>query len=87
MVQWLIARGCDATVSDRWGTSPFWYACDQGRHEQAQLLGAKLSTRELRRPQGRGSTSPIQAAEANRHAMLAVWVQEEISRRLKNRGS
>jgi len=87
MAKYLLARGCDATAGDRHGATPLWCACDSGRFEGALLIAAKVDLRELRRPQGVRQTSPGETALANRHTKLAAWIQEEITRRLRNRGS
>lgn len=84
MVAFLVKAGCDPQVNDKWTTSPLWYACDHGRFQNAVLLAEACDIKELRRPQGRGGTSPPQAAVANRHAALAAFLHAEVTRRLGN---
>jgi ankyrin repeat protein len=86
MVKFLLHSGADATATDRHHASPFWHACSCGRFNNAVLLATKVSTRELRTPQGRDGTTPAQAASRNQHHALAAWVGSEINRRLKSKG-
>jgi hypothetical protein len=86
MVKFLLHGGADATATDRHHCSAFWHACRCGRISNAVLLAKKLTTRELRRPQGLDHTSPAAEAARNQHHVLAGWIGEEIAQRLRSKG-
>lgn len=83
MVKFLIEAGADCSANDKWSASPFWHACEYGRHDNALLLASKLTVAELRRHQGRHGNTPANAAAANKHMELASWINLEIARRFK----
>jgi ankyrin repeat protein len=83
MIQFLLDVGADPRANDKWSTSPFWYACDAGRFENAKLLASILPVNELRRHQARVGNTPSHAAAANKHYELSHWINHEIAKRFK----